>query len=131
MRPKPPAPGFAIVTAIFLVVALATLAAAILYFSWGQQISNTQDIQGSRVLAAARAGTEWAAAYIDAHNTCPTSPSNLSFEGFVIEVACASATYTDEGASLKIYALTSTAKAGGSVGGLAYVERQVTATLAK
>ncbi|MCX8086958.1 MAG: hypothetical protein N3C63_08685 [Rhodocyclaceae bacterium] len=132
MRPDQPATrGFAIVSALFLVVALAALGAAIMHFSSVQHLTGAQDIQGSRALAAARAGTEWAAAYVTAHSACPASPSTLTFGDFSVSVACSSSSHSDEGSSLTVYAITSTASTGGSVGSLGYVERQVSATLVK
>lgn len=123
--------GFAIVSALFLIVALAALGAAILHFSATQQATGAQDIQGSRALAAARAGTEWVAAYVTVHNACPASPASLTFDAFNISVTCASSDFSDEGAALKVFAVTSTASAGGAVGSLAYVERQVEAMLVR
>lgn len=53
--------GFSLVTAIFLLVVLAGLGAAMLTFSTAQQQSSTLDILGSRAYQASRAGIEWAA----------------------------------------------------------------------
>jgi len=52
--------GFAIVTAIFLIVVLAALGVGMLVFSRAQQASSAYDVQGSRAYQAARAGLEWA-----------------------------------------------------------------------
>ncbi len=54
------AKGFAIVSAIFLIVVLAALGVGILVFSKAQQASSAYDVQGSRAYQAARAGIEWA-----------------------------------------------------------------------
>lgn len=66
MRPEPPrlAPsagqsGFAIVSAIFLLVVLAALGAFMISLSGNQQLGLAQDVSGSRALQAARAGLEW------------------------------------------------------------------------
>lgn len=131
MRRSSQSRGFAIVSALFLIVALAALGAAILHFSSLQHVTGAQDIQGSRALAAARAGTEWAAAFVNANSACPASPASLTFEGFAISVSCSSDPFTDEGSPLTVYSVTSTASTGGSVGGLGYVERQVSMTLVK
>lgn len=132
MRRNPHSRGFAIVSALFLIVALAALGAAILHFSSIQHVTGAQDIQGSRALAAARAGTEWAAAYVNANSACPpVNPTILTFEGFAVGVTCSADSFTDEGAALNVYAVVSTASAGGAAGGLGYVERQVAATLIK
>ena len=51
--------GFAIPTAIFLIVALAALGGFIVTVSTQQQIGSALDVTGARVYQAARAGTEW------------------------------------------------------------------------
>ena len=50
--------GFAIVSAIFLLVVLAALGAFMLTFSTVQHATSAQDIQGSRAYWAARAGLQ-------------------------------------------------------------------------
>ena len=52
--------GVALVTAIFLLVVLAGLAAAVVSLTTAQQSSASQDEQGARAYQAARAGMEWA-----------------------------------------------------------------------
>jgi MSHA biogenesis protein MshP len=52
--------GVAIVTAIFLLVALAGLAVAIVTLTTTQQSASALDVQGQRAYQAARAGVEWA-----------------------------------------------------------------------
>ncbi len=51
--------GFAIVSAIFILVVLAALGAFIVSVTTGQQIGSTLDFQGVRAYQAARAGIEW------------------------------------------------------------------------
>ena len=50
--------GFSIVSAIFILVILASMGAAMLTFSNVQQTTSTQDLQGIRAYQAARAGME-------------------------------------------------------------------------
>jgi MSHA biogenesis protein MshP len=52
--------GVAIVTAIFLLVALAGLAVAVVTLTTSQQAASALDVQGQRAYQAARAGIEWA-----------------------------------------------------------------------
>jgi len=52
--------GFAIVSAIFLLVVLAGLGVAMVTFSTSQHVSSGLDVLGSRAYQAARAGAEWA-----------------------------------------------------------------------
>ena len=125
--PESGSAGFALPSAIFLLVVLSALGAFLLTFSSGQQMSSAADINGSRAYWAARAGIEWGAAKIKAAGACPASPSSFNVEGFTVAVSCASNSYKEGADPRTIYMLTSQASAGGGVGGLAYVERQMTA----
>ena len=51
--------GFALVSAIFLLVVLAALGAYMMDFSSVQHSTSTQDVNGTRAYQAARAGMEW------------------------------------------------------------------------
>lgn len=53
--------GFSLVSAIFLLVVLAALGAAMVTFSTSQSQSQAMDVLGSRAYQAANAGVEWAA----------------------------------------------------------------------
>ena len=53
--------GFSLVSAIFLLVVLATLGAAMVTFSTTQNQTQAMDAMGSRAYEAANAGIEWAA----------------------------------------------------------------------
>ena len=53
--------GFSLVTAIFLLVVLATLGTLMVTFFSAQQQSSALDVMGTRAYQAARVGVEWAA----------------------------------------------------------------------
>lgn len=133
MRPDhlPRQRGFAIVSAIFLIVALAALGAAIMHFSSVQHVTGAQDLQGSRALAAARAGSEWAVASASVTNVCPPSPTALTFGGFNLSIVCTADDFTDEGVPLRIFSIAATAASGGAPGNQAYVERRVDVVVAR
>jgi MSHA biogenesis protein MshP len=57
--------GFSLVSAIFLLVVLAALGAAMVTFSTTQNQSIAMDVLGSRAYQAANAGIEWAAYNIE------------------------------------------------------------------
>ncbi len=106
--------GFAIVSAIFILVVLAVLGAFILNISSSQQIGSALDVQGARAYQAARAGIEWGlfrvqetAAYNFSYGTppvavgsadpngraCPVSPTSFqpaapTLSAFVVTVRC-------------------------------------------
>lgn len=141
--------GFSLVTAIFILVILATLGAFMVTFSTGQQSVVAMDIQSARALQAARAGIEWAAYQVQpaqggAGLVCPLYPAapqiyTMSFtgstlSGFSTSVSCNSSTH-QEGVNATapnttiVYVLTSTATYG-SANTPDYVSRQITARIA-
>ncbi|MBA3034054.1 MAG: agglutinin biogenesis protein MshP [Gammaproteobacteria bacterium] len=150
--------GFAIVSAIFILVVLAALGAFILNISSSQQIGSALDVQGVRAYQAARAGVEWGlfqaqstAAYnfgyasIDPNQRrCPggglSSTDSLAIFDFTVTVVCTATTDANNGPT--IYALTSTACSQPVTGwtantvacpntanpGALYIERRLTVT---
>ena len=99
--------GFAIVSAIFILVVLAALGAFVLNVSTSQQAGSAIDVQGVRAYQAARAGLEWGlyrvqstAAYNFGYTStdpntraCPASPSSFvsaapTLAGFTVTVTC-------------------------------------------
>jgi MSHA biogenesis protein MshP len=123
--------GFSIVTAIFLLVVMAGLGAAMLTFFTSLQASSAQDLEGSRAYQAARAGIEYGVYQVlQPVVNCPnTTLTDLS--GFNVGVTCATAgssPYTEGSTTLTIYTITSTA---GSTTGHFYVERKLTATVSR
>lgn len=106
--------GFAIVSAIFILVVLAALGAFIVSISTSQHIGAALDIQGVRAYQAARAGAEWGMYQIEATpaynfsygtpaaavgsanpNTraCPASPTSFTpaaptLAAFTVTVTC-------------------------------------------
>lgn len=118
--------GFAIVSAIFILVVLAALGAFIVNISTSQQIGSALDVQGVRAYSAARAGLEWGlyqvqatAAYnfgytsTDANlRACPAAttsfvPAATTLADFTITVECAAT--ADGSSGPTIYSITATA----------------------
>lgn len=134
--PSWPQGGFAIVSAIFLLVVLAALGAFMLTLSTTQQLTSAQDLQGSRAYWATKAGIQWAASGIKAAAACPASPTTFTLDGYSVTVTCAANTYVEgaddpltaqDESSKTIYWVSSTAMTGGSAGGIAYTERVLNA----
>lgn len=136
--------GFSLVSAIFLLVALTALGAAIVSVSTTQSITSAQDLQGSRAYHAARAGIEWGVYQVidpeGAVTPLPACPpdTTMTIEGFAVTVTCtryqgAATDYNEVGAlrSIAVYNLTSTASTGGAVGAMNYVERQIQVTVSR
>ncbi|SIR64352.1 MSHA biogenesis protein MshP [Janthinobacterium sp. TND4EL3] len=89
--------GFSLVTAIFLLVVLAGLGAAMVNVFTLQQVESALDVQGVRAEQAARAGLEWGVyrQLIDGNCAPSTSfalPAGTSLSSFSVSVQCATAT---------------------------------------
>lgn len=144
--------GFSIVTAVFILVVLALLAAFIVSVTGLQQSTAQLDLQGVRAYQAARAGIEWGAYQtLDPNNTigtpalpaCPASPTNMSglaasLSVFTVTVTCSLTSTTEGNRNVGAYQIVSTAcnqPSGGAcpnpTPSTGYVERQLQATLSK
>ncbi len=136
--------GLSLVTAIFLLVVMASLAAVMMTFFTAQQQSSVLDMMGTRAYQAARAGIEWGAYQVllpvppggGPPNPCFTSPKTLpalggSLGGFTVSVNCTRTIPTPADQAISaVYSLQSTATQG-QVGQPDYFERQVSVTLAQ
>jgi len=125
--------GFAIVSAIFILVVLAALGAFIVSVSTSQHVGSALDIQGVRAYQAARAGLEWGIYRVQATpaynfsygpgpgpvgtanpNTraCPASPVSFvpaapTLAAFTVTVTCAVTVDANNGPT--VYSLVATA----------------------
>jgi MSHA biogenesis protein MshP len=131
--------GFSIVAAIFLLVVLAGLGAAIVIVSTSQQVGSALDVQGTRVYQAARAGIEWGVYQRTRSSSCAASTS-ITFTtaptmgGLTVTVTCS--TYADGSGGPTVYQIQSTAcnqPSGGNcpnaAPGIDYIERRLMVTL--
>ncbi len=130
--------GFSLVSAIFLLVVLAGLGAAMVTISGAQHTGSALDIQGARAYQAARAGIEWGVhRIVNAPGACFGNASFVAqaaptLSTFTITVNCS----RFETAGIVVYRIQSTAcnqpVAGacpGVSGNAYYVERQIQATV--
>jgi MSHA biogenesis protein MshP len=124
------------VTAIFLLVILAGLGAAMVSFFSTQQQSTAMDVQGGRGYQAARAGIEWGAYQVlKGANACPASPATITFtgtplEGFTTSVTCSVTVDSEGGNTVSVYVFQSTATYG-AAGSVDHIERQLSAQIAR
>ncbi|HEX6364183.1 MAG TPA: agglutinin biogenesis protein MshP [Albitalea sp.] len=136
----PRARGFALVSAIFLLVVLGALGALIASLSTTQHLGAARDEVGSRAWFAARAGIDWGAYQVlqggGACSPGTTLPALAgSAAGFTVVVACArwpaagATPVTEAGSEVVVYRLTATARTG-TPGTADFAERQLTAVLA-
>jgi MSHA biogenesis protein MshP len=130
------------------------LAAFMMSFSTSENMSSAQDVMGARALQAARSGIEWGAYQIlqpektdnsSQYKICPTTSSfspgaELSDFTVTVNIACSLNEFTEGGNLITMYTLTATScsqpdggacpnSTGTVVGGLGYVERQVSVTI--
>lgn len=152
--------GFALVSAIFLLLLMAALGAFMVSFTSTQHASSALDMEGSRAYWAARAGLDWGlyqvldplnatvvAPWLDPPTNTVINPTWPNFPacfiipptpifdgmlaGFVVRVRCIPSDHTEGVKSVRVYQLIATASKGGAPGNAHYVERQVTATVSK
>ena len=129
------AQGFAIITAIFILVVLAVLGAFMVNVSTNQHMGSALDVQGVRAYQTARAGLEWGLYQQLINSSCAASssftPAASTLSSFTVTVSCV-ATPGSSGAPT-VYTITSTAC--NDVGGCPsaspnslYVERRLDVT---
>lgn len=101
--------GFALISAIIILVVLAGLGAFAASFIPMQQMGSAADVMGVRALYAARSGLEWGAYQITQGGpSCLASSSNTfpstaaSMQGITVTVAC-------DGSKAPLYKITATA----------------------
>lgn len=102
--------GFALVSAIFLIVILAALAAFITVMSTHQQVGHAADIQGARAYQAARTGLEWGLYNYRSGTPCAGSFSpGGGLAGFTVTVTCAETSNDEAGSTVRIGRIVATA----------------------
>jgi MSHA biogenesis protein MshP len=138
MKSRAPICGFALPSAIFLLVILAALGAFILTVSTFQHMGAALDVQGARAYQAARAGIEWGLFQSQRNSSC--GPTTLTFAGtslaaFTAAVSCANFPANEAGAAVNVDQITATAcnqaPCPNAAPGTNYVERQLTVTVAR
>jgi len=122
--------GMALIAALFLMVVVAALGTFAVRIGAGQQQTVNLALLGSRALAAANSGIEWAAYQaFTAGVACPSGTINLTqgaLNGFTVNVTCSVTAHADGGATVNIYVLESFASKG-TYGTPDYVSRRVRA----
>lgn len=143
--PALPHGGFALPSAIFLLVILGLLAAFIAQVSTRQHVGHAADVRGSRAALAAQAGVEWGSFRLLRDNSCAASSSfnaGGSLAEFTVTVACqpaGTAGANDEGGSAvlvrRIVATACSQPAAGACPNPApdnnYVERQFSSVVVR
>jgi len=145
--------GFSLITAIFLLVVLASLGAFMVIFTGLQQNTIQADVLGARAYYAARAGVEWGLyRALDPDNTiapgaagfvtCAQASGTINSMGgslspFTVVVNCSATAPdpTEGGKTLRVFQITVTACNNPSCPAASppagYVERQIVVTAAR
>lgn len=150
--------GFAILSAIFILVVLAALAAFMVSISTSQQVGSALDVQGVRAYQAARAGIEWGLYKVQStagynfgyastdpnQRRCPGdgfastdsfNPGAATLSGFRVTVTCKAETDGSSGPTVfKLVATACNQPNGGACPnttdpGSFYIERRLEVTL--
>jgi MSHA biogenesis protein MshP len=132
--------GFALPTAIFLLVILAALGGFILTVSNLQHRGLALDVLSGRAMQAAKAGIEYGAYQTLVMGSCPPAGWTFSPGGglaaFTVTVTCLDATADEAGTARRVFSLVATACNQPTAGfcpngapGESYVERQLQATV--
>ena len=134
--------GFTLITAIFLLVVVASLSVYMLSLRTVQQSTLLYGVQGARAMQAARAGIEWGIFQVIPAAACPVGgcacPASTNFtasgpalSAFRINVTCARSNGHFEGSvEIVTFQLTATAETG-TYGTLDYVSRRLQATVSE
>ena len=123
--------GFALVSAVFLLVVLGLLAAVIASLSTSQQIGSVRELYGTQAYFAARAGIEWGLYRVLQSSSCLSTSTLPALSGsaanITVRVNCSAYAGFDEGGTgVTVYQITSTATRG-NFGNVDYAERQLQA----
>jgi MSHA biogenesis protein MshP len=127
--------GFAIVSAIFILVVLAALGGFVATVATTQHVGSALDVQGARAYQAARSGTEWGLYQAVKVPSCAATTNIGLVGGMTVTVTCStvasgSAVETGLGALYSITAIACNFPNFGACPGTAatpnYVERSLT-----
>ena len=124
--------GFGLVAAMFLIIVVALLIAAMARLSSGQHATTSLAIQQARVYQAARSGLEWGITQAFNNRNCATGSPALagSLSEFTVAVTCSSSGHTNEqGIAITIFRFTATAQNGNPGARPDYAYRQLTAVV--
>jgi MSHA biogenesis protein MshP len=127
--------GSALITAIFLIVVLAAIGAAMTSLTTVQQDTANKALLAARVYYGAKAGLEWAVHRTITDAAPPAncaasstfSPAGSGLANVSVTVTCASSQH-GTGTTSFVYYITSVATTG-TLGTLSYAERRMEATV--
>lgn len=109
--------GVSVITAIFLLLLMATLAAGMIQLMSTSHVNLAADVGGARAYQAARAGAEWGMYQLDPNAQTASLPNCVNgtppIPGHTVNVTCLSYDTTEGGRQIRIYRISSRATANG------------------
>lgn len=127
MRPEARQQGFGLVAAMFVIIIIAAVIAAMAHLAVTQNSTSSLAIQQARAYQAAQAGLEYGIARVMAGAGC----AGFALDGFAIGVVCtpqAAVAVPEENQAVTFYSITATAEYG-SAGDPDYAFRRLTAVV--
>lgn len=130
-------PGFALPTAIFLLVVLAALGVLLVRLAGLAASTTNMDVLAARAYQAARAGLEWGAYQSLRGPGCSNGALVLAgtLADFTVTVTCVATAVSESGAAYSIDQITAlacnAAACPAAAPGANYVERQLTVTVSR
>ena len=124
--------GFGLVAAMFLIIVIAGVIAAMARMAVTQNATTSLALQQARAYQAARAGLEWGIYQVMKGDDCTTEFFPGGMEGVRVEVKCEvwpPDPWEEEGKKLRFYTLTARAESLGGISSVDYVWRSLTATV--
>lgn len=117
--------GVSIISAIFLLLLFAAIAAFMVSMTSTANITSSQDVVGARTYQAAQAGVEWGLYQLDPNGGTATLPSCFAnttlnqVAGYSVAVVCtpypgAATSYAEAGRTIRIFEISAIATATGS-----------------
>ncbi|MCQ4297061.1 pilus assembly protein MshP [Pseudomonas stutzeri] len=120
--------GFGLVAALFIIIVIASVIAAMTHLALNQSATNSMSLQQARAYQMAQAGLEWGIARAVANQSCAAT---FTLEGFSIAVACTSSSagaVAEENKTVSFRQITATAQYA-AAGSPDYAYRQLTAVV--
>lgn len=119
--------GVSLVTAVFLIVVLASLGTFAVRLTAVQQQTTGAAIRSTQAMLAAQSGIDWAAHRALNGGTCITATLALTeagANGFTVSVSCSQSAHTEAGTTINVYSIEALAQSG-VYGGPDYVSRRL------
>lgn len=122
--------GFSLISTLFLLVVVSSLAGYLVNLSIAQQYSTALTVSALRGRHAALSGLEWVAYRINnVSSSCPAVPTSMTIEGFNVSLtSCTASSITEGLATYNLFDVTVNAERG-AFGDADYVNLAIRATL--